>query len=35
MLGFGYSHFFADSVLEKSGPSEDIDFGYVQAEYTF
>jgi len=35
VLLVGYSHFFADSVLEKSGPSEDIDFGYVQAEYTF
>jgi hypothetical protein len=35
MLLFGYSHFFDGHVLERSGTHEDIDFAYVQAEYTF
>lgn len=35
MIEFGYSHFFDGSVLEQSGTHKDIDFAYLQAEYTF
>jgi hypothetical protein len=31
----GYSHFFAGNFIDQSGSSEDIDFLYVQLEYTF
>jgi hypothetical protein len=31
----GYSHFFAGDFIEESGSSDDIDFLYVQLEYTF
>ena len=31
----GYSHFFAGSYLGDTGPSDDADFGYVQATITF
>ncbi|MBT8486542.1 MAG: alginate export family protein [Phycisphaerales bacterium] len=31
----GYSHFFAGDFIEQTGPSDDIDFVYVQLEYTF
>lgn len=31
----GYSHFFPDTFIEQTGPSEDIDFLYLQFEYTF
>ena len=32
---FGYSHFFAGPFVEDSGPDDDIDFGYIQGQYTF
>ena len=31
----GYSHFFAGDYLRATGPSDDADFGYVQATLTF
>ena len=31
----GYSHFFAGDYLAATGPSDDADFGYVQAKLTF
>ncbi|MHC4514759.1 MAG: alginate export family protein [Planctomycetota bacterium] len=31
----GYSHFAASDVIEESGSDEDINFIYVQAQYTF
>jgi hypothetical protein len=31
----GYSHFFAGDYLADTGPSDDADFGYVQAKLTF
>lgn len=31
----GYSRFLAGEYIEESGPSEDIDFGYLAAQYTF
>ena len=31
----GYSHFFAGDYLSDTGPSDDADFGYVQAKLTF
>lgn len=35
LLAAGYSRFFAGDFIEESGPSEDIDFAYVSAQYTF
>jgi hypothetical protein len=32
---FGYSHFFAGQFLQNTGPSDDIDFFYAAAMYTF
>ena len=32
---FGYSHFFAGDFIEESGSSDDMDFLYVQAQFTF
>jgi hypothetical protein len=34
-LEAGYSHFFAGDYLSDTGPSDDADFGYVQATITF
>ena len=34
-LSAGYSHFFAGPFIERSGPGQDIDFAYLQAEVTF
>lgn len=34
-LDAGYSHFFAGNYLADTGPSDDADFGYVQATITF
>ena len=34
-LEAGYSHFFAGDYLADTGPSDDADFGYVQATITF
>jgi hypothetical protein len=34
-LQAGYSHFFAGDYLEATGPSDDADFGYVQAQVDF
>ncbi len=31
----GYSHFFTSTFIEQTGPADDIDFLYVQFEYTF
>jgi hypothetical protein len=31
----GYSHFFAGDYLRDTGPSDDADFGYIQAKLTF
>jgi hypothetical protein len=31
----GYSHFFAGQFLSDSGPDDDVDFGYLQIQYTF
>jgi len=31
----GYCHFFAGQFIRESGPSNDIDFLYVQVQYTF
>lgn len=31
----GYSHFFAGDYLADTGPSDDADFGYLQAKVTF
>ena len=31
----GYSHFFAGDFLEETGESDDIDFVYLQLQYTF
>ena len=31
----GYSHFFAGDYLNATGPSDDADFGYVQATISF
>ena len=31
----GYSRFFAGDFIEESGPSEDVDFAYISAQYTF
>jgi hypothetical protein len=31
----GYSHFFAGDYLADTGASDDADFGYVQAKFTF
>lgn len=31
----GYSHFFAGDYLRDTGPSDDADFGYLQAKLTF
>ena len=31
----GYSHFFAGDYLKATGPSDDADYGYVQATITF
>lgn len=34
-LSAGYSHLFAGSFIEDTGPSEDIDFVYTAVQYTF
>lgn len=34
-LQAGYSHFFAGDFIAQSGPDEDVDFGYLMAQYTF
>jgi hypothetical protein len=31
----GYSHFFADSFIDQTGPGNDIDFLYFEVTYTF
>ncbi|MHC4413788.1 MAG: alginate export family protein [Planctomycetota bacterium] len=31
----GYSHFFAGDFIDESGANDDMDFVYVQLEYTF
>ncbi len=34
-LEAGYSHFFAGSYLQDTGPSDDADFGYVMTTFAF
>jgi len=31
----GYSHFFSGDFIEDSGADQDIDFGYLQGQFTF
>ena len=31
----GYNHFFTGHYLSDAGPHEDVDFGYLQLQYTF
>ena len=31
----GYSHFFTGRYIAQTGPDRDVDFGYVQPQYTF
>ena len=31
----GYSHFFAEDFIEDTGRHKDIDFGYIQLQFTF
>ena len=31
----GYSHFFAGTFFEETGPSNDLDFVYAQIRYEF
>jgi hypothetical protein len=35
VLEAGYSHFFAGDYLADTGPSDDADFGYLQATISF
>jgi hypothetical protein len=35
LIQSGYSRFFAGDFIKESGPSEDIDFGYLLAQFTF
>ncbi len=35
IVELGYSHFFAGEFIEESGPSNDIDFLYLQVRYSF
>ena len=34
-VDFGYFHFFAADYLSDTGPSDDADFAYVQAQILF
>jgi hypothetical protein len=31
----GFSRFFTEEFVQRSGPSEDVDFGYASVEFTF
>jgi hypothetical protein len=31
----GYAHFFAGSFLERTGPSPDADWFFLQTQYSF
>ena len=31
----GYSHFFPGDFIQETGPSNDVDFLYLQVQYTF
>jgi hypothetical protein len=35
LVAVGYSHFFPGGFVERSGPSEPIDFAYLILQYTF
>lgn len=35
LLSAGFSHFFAGDFLRETGPGENVDFLYFQAQYTF
>jgi hypothetical protein len=35
LIYVGYSHFFAGSFIQQTGPSQDIDFFYAAAVFTF
>jgi len=34
-LGAGYAHFFPGQFIEQTGPSRDVNFAYLFAQYTF
>jgi hypothetical protein len=34
-LGWGYAHFFPGHFIQETGPSRDVDFAYLFAQYTF
>ena len=34
-LEAGYSHFFPGDFIQESGPANDIDWVYLQMQYTF
>jgi hypothetical protein len=34
-INAGYSHFFAGDYLRDTGPADDADFAYLQAEVKF
>jgi hypothetical protein len=34
-VAIGWAHFFAGKLLEETGPSEDIDFFWAEAQWTF
>lgn len=34
-LSVGYSHFFPGSFIRESGSAKDVDFGYVELQYTW
>ncbi|MDQ8186496.1 alginate export family protein [Pelagicoccus sp. SDUM812002] len=34
-VDFGYAHFFPESAIEQSGPSEEIDFFYLGSVFTY
>jgi len=31
----GYSHFFPGDFVKETGPAPDVDFLYLQVQYTF
>ena len=35
VLSFGVSRFFAGDAISDSGPDDDVNFGFVAAQYTF
>jgi hypothetical protein len=35
LTSVGYSHFFAGTFIDQTGPHQDIDFFYMALTYTF